>query len=395
MVKTGQGQSLYLFTFAHPLCPGLPPLAPKNTLDSIAGQRVMDLLDVLAGQVPSHVATPARRRRLCESGAVADLLDVLAVPSQVEAEPSPVSAQPSHVARSRSNWSPDTWKEYMKRVRAGRALRRANQKAEQAQVLAQAWGDTQLCVGDHAALVTRKQQIPKGLRLHNLTVVYKEAFEPGFGARINDKRERTNHRALINSAATLAQQNALQDFLGATRSWLHIERLFDETPYHFSFGLCADALAPIARYFVPPKYRPRSSEERSYHSYEHCIDLGMKLGHHGVLDVVAMKIKVAGSNGANLDSAQRRSLHIRPRIALGKHAGFVFAALDQALEGEFSIEKLCALAKTVPALVFANYVVCVPMPEFLPSRSWLVSPIIISLHPLPTTLNHVGRRCYI
>ena len=30
--------------------------------------------------------------------------------------------------------------------------------------LARGWGDAHLCVGDHAALVTRKHQIPKGLR---------------------------------------------------------------------------------------------------------------------------------------------------------------------------------------------------------------------------------------
>ena len=200
---------------------------------------------------------------------------------------------------------------------------------------AQAWGSTQLHLGDEALRTAQDRQVK-----HKLQFSAHGALKLAYSDSIDSKGASKSHvpiRAAV-TACILQQQNEIIEQQVAKDSgsgYLFIERSFDDTPAHLSFGQLAEVIAPIAKYAVPSRFKELAG--KSFAECKEVMVLGVPAAQHGVLDLFVEQITVEYGPG------RKTHIMIPPRIMLGKKAGYVYNALQTTAGGAWSLEKLSAM----------------------------------------------------
>jgi hypothetical protein len=246
--------------------------------------------------------------------------------------------------------------------------------------LAHAWNVAQLRVGHLAALGlsdATKRQHRNQWSLHGLL---REAFSR---RTMTQPRRYIDARAVVVHTSIAAQREVASLALAESRApdFLFVQREFDETPLHVSFGGLAEEISPFARYLGPggklvkfkewpeaASYAAPSSESRQkrrcprqredaalqcrvvvatvrasrqrwvgvWGSPQDLLTLGTRKADNGIADVMVQSINVQHGHGKTLQ------LLVPPRVMRGKTASHIFSALEGALDGDWSLATLQA-----------------------------------------------------
>lgn len=173
----------------------------------------------------------------------------------------------------------------------------------------------------------------------------KLAFSNSLDSRLATKsyleaRAMVVHALLASQASSVA---SLLDNTAARSKYLFLERSWDDTPIHVSFGQLAEQIAPFAKYVVPGLHR--AGVGRSLVSYDDCMSRGIPMAQHGIADVFAEHVVMESSPGEAV------KVLVPIRIMLGKTAGHIFNALQTTLRSSWSHDSLSQLDRELILVV--------------------------------------------
>jgi len=210
-----------------------------------------------------------------------------------------------------------------------------------------AWNSTQLRFRDHAAS-SRKDKVKK-LQLKQWTVhgTMKLAFtlvQPSLlsTCRYLDARGCVAYAHLHLQAATIRRSRDEH----SRHDWMFMQRCFDETPAHLSFGLFAPELAPVARYKIPAKHRAQFDGQATA-SLKDLEAVGAQVGRHGVVDFVESATTV-------LACGEAFDILIPTRVLKGKKSQYTFQALDHSIGGHLSMADLIELVSSMSLILLVD-----------------------------------------
>ena len=208
---------------------------------------------------------------------------------------------------------------------------------------AAAWNSTQLKHGDRALLAEDGTCAthPEQFASHN---AIKLGYTDSLDARLPSKQYLQVRALLVHCSLKLQHDihlSAVKNVLSEPAGFLFIERSFDTTPVHLSFGHLAEQLRPHARYIVPRRWRDHLGQVLA--TYEDLIRFGVKPSQHGVLDVMVQHMVIEHGGG-------RVEVLMPARVMFGPQAGHTYVALQSALGYAWSTEALSALHKVIVIL---------------------------------------------
>ena len=226
--------------------------------------------------------------------------------------------------------------ERIKRMIAARKLNRANFGSDRLRLMRErdvaqtSWNSTQLCVGNHVM-----GQRGKRKRIHTRTWDHHNVLKVAF-SKVPSSQQPTKRQ--IDCAAAVVDCG-----LHAEHKWYvarakghmwYFERCWDDTPKHVDFGHLSEDIAAHARYIVPAHLRAQL-KGKTLASSEEMLSLGRPCGRHGIVDLFVQHVRFATAT----ESLQR---YVPVRVILGKKADHIFGALEEALDGDFSIASVLA-----------------------------------------------------
>ena len=203
---------------------------------------------------------------------------------------------------------------------------------KQRHAAAAAWNTTVLHVGSeaHDSRDARHMTLRGGLKL---------AFTGESSSRLPSRRY-VDLRARVFFASLAAEHEALHMQVCAPKpEWRHIQRCYDDTPYHFDVRELSEDIACSARFVVPAQLRETVS--KALCSYKESLQYGVRPGRHGAIDIFVTSLMVSWGTGHEF------TLNVPPHIMLGRHAHFISSALDTHLDSSWSVEKIKGMARNL------------------------------------------------
>eukprot|EP00959_Pyramimonas_sp_CCMP1952_P198214 4145986-Pyramimonas_sp.AAC.1 len=146
-----------------------------------------------------------------------------------------------------------------KRARLAKVLKRCEEEKHKVVVERDAygasWNTTQLNMGNHCATLSASADLPvKHRSQYDLHSMLRTCFS--FKDGESHTKRIVDIRAVACHYAASAQRESAESALASSQTkFVFVERSYDDTPIHLTFGHLAEQLRPYVKYIVPGSHR--------------------------------------------------------------------------------------------------------------------------------------------